>query len=112
MTEESELDGDVVIRQVGSVLKAFAEIRFKSFVGVLSGHGNQTAGPERMRHSDRRVADTVKEFSGIAVKVFIKSDVAETRTVKTDFIGYAVKSFCNLGVDGSFILMRVENNFT
>lgn len=112
MAEESKLDGDVVIRQVGSVLKAFAEIRFKSFVGVLSGHGNQTAGPERMCHSDRRVTDTVKEFSRITVKVFIKSDVAEARAVKSDFIGYAVKSFCSLGVDGSFILMRVENNFT
>jgi len=64
-----------------------------------------------MRHADGGVADAVKEFGGIAVKVFIKSDFAEPRAVKTDFIGNAVKSFCSLGVDGSFILMRVENNF-
>jgi hypothetical protein len=64
-----------------------------------------------VRHTNGCVADTIKEFGGIAIKFFIKSNLVESRSAKADFIGDTVKSFCSLGINGSFILMRVENNF-
>lgn len=112
MAEKSELNSKMVVGEVGSVLKTSAEIGFKSFVRILSGDSNQAAGPKRMSHADSCVANTVKELGGIAIKVLIKKDGAEARALKTYFIGNTIKSLCRFRIDRSFVLMRVENNFT
>lgn len=97
MAEEGKFNCKMIVRQVGGVLKASTEISFKSFVSILSGYGNRQPAQKECVIPMVDVADTIKEFGGIAIKFFIKSNLVESRSAKADSSAIPLKASAALG---------------